>query len=883
MRSLRCSLVFFCTLLLPGQRYYSFGIDQDQISGAPDFSFLNSPIDNTGRVFVKNGAFYTVGVDALPNTDDDQRIRFFGVNLAFGANFPTAADAPRVAKRLRRLGVNLVRLHHMDTQPDSNAANAGSILTTGPYPTLNPIAVERLRTFLDALRAEGVYYNLNIHVGYTFRPGVDGVPALENNEAFPSQSKPLIFTHPELIEKQAIFAERMSEALQLRGDPGLAMVEIMNETSLLHGWRTGELDQYLNGAYRGSFAAGWNGWLRERYATTEALRAAWGEGEAAGPELLSGRWTLERHASAQASFSVDPGEDPTLRVNVSNGSANLIMKQVGFTLEQGKEYVAELEVRADLPDGQSLELRRDVKEDVSPWRTAAAQTVRVDNTWRRYRLLFRSPLDMRGVGRFAIDVERTVGSTLFVRRWTLRAAPVRGLGAEESLEAANLALPGGSEGSTVARMNDYLLYLAEMDRRYMRRISTSLRASIDALTPLTGTQMEFGGVMNMDSHNEMDYIDRHVYVDHYGFPNVAWDGRDWTIRNDSAVQRELAPWFDVAASRVEGKPYTVSEFNQNWPNSYGAELAPIMAALAARQDWDGLMHFAYSHDRGWDAGVPKGFNLDGDWTKWINFGQSALLFRSGLLPTAAELLPLPLTMDQRLAATRGGTGYTDMLARTLNWSPASALERRVALRPVESEAERISSAPTGDATMQLQREGGNRVSLDAPAVAGLIGFFPNRRAESRVMDVELLEATPGNFAALLLTSLDGQPLADSRRLLLSNPGNAFRSLPGSNPPAPQLLTNYPGRPELTLQPDRSNRPSGDLNGGSRPVFLHTVSVRLRLKLPWNNLIVYPLNGRGERMRPLSEADLVKEGDSWMLQLQTEGQELSPWFELLVSP
>jgi hypothetical protein len=36
-------------------------------------------------------------------------VRFFGVNLAFGASFPEPQDAARVAKRLRRLGFNLVR------------------------------------------------------------------------------------------------------------------------------------------------------------------------------------------------------------------------------------------------------------------------------------------------------------------------------------------------------------------------------------------------------------------------------------------------------------------------------------------------------------------------------------------------------------------------------------------------------------------------------------------------------------------------------------------------------------------------------------------------------------------------------------------------------
>ena len=104
---------------------------------------------------MRDGHFYRVGRTER-DTADDERVRLFGVNLAFGANFPEETDAVRIARRLRRLGVNLVRLHHMDSQPDSNPENAGSMLTTGPFPTLNPVAVERLREFLDALKAEGI-------------------------------------------------------------------------------------------------------------------------------------------------------------------------------------------------------------------------------------------------------------------------------------------------------------------------------------------------------------------------------------------------------------------------------------------------------------------------------------------------------------------------------------------------------------------------------------------------------------------------------------------------------------------------------------------------------------------------------------------------------
>src|SRR5580704_11580145 len=113
------------------QQFFPFAIDQDHLSGAPDLSSLNRPLAAGDRLKVCGEHFC--------RSSDGSRVRLFGVNFAFGANFPEPADAPRIAKRLRRFGVNLVRLHHMDSSPDRNppdpTKDQRSLLTTGPYPT----------------------------------------------------------------------------------------------------------------------------------------------------------------------------------------------------------------------------------------------------------------------------------------------------------------------------------------------------------------------------------------------------------------------------------------------------------------------------------------------------------------------------------------------------------------------------------------------------------------------------------------------------------------------------------------------------------------------------------------------------------------------------
>ena len=89
------SLALLLAGVLPAQEasFFPFSFDQDNLQGAPDFSSLNHPLGPADRVIVRDGHFFTIGPDLLPNTADDRRIRFFGVNLAFGANFPGSDDA----------------------------------------------------------------------------------------------------------------------------------------------------------------------------------------------------------------------------------------------------------------------------------------------------------------------------------------------------------------------------------------------------------------------------------------------------------------------------------------------------------------------------------------------------------------------------------------------------------------------------------------------------------------------------------------------------------------------------------------------------------------------------------------------------------------------
>ncbi len=887
MKSL--ALLTFVSLLASAQEtYYQYSIDQDRLSGAPDFSQLNHPLGPEDRVFVRDGRFHTVGPDRTPHTPDDKRIRFFGANLSFSGNFPTETDALRIAKRLRRLGINLVRLHHLDSSPSSDPDNPRSILNTDPYPSFHAIGERRLKAFIAALKAEGVYVNLNLHVGYKFRPDADRLPP---HDDFPAQSKPLHIFFTRMVELQMDYTRELIRRLGLRDDPVLAMVEVNNETSMLQAWQVNRLDSYLTGEYRTLLQRLWNWYLHHRYRSTEELRATWGTTTPDGPNLLTMDWEIEKGPPSDGVFEqFEPDPPGTVKFVVTSEGPRLNFKKVGFSVEEGKHFVAEIEASAEVPPGVARQARFVIKRNASPWTTMAAKTISVTAEPQVFRLAFHAGFSMDRVGRFSLELsELPAGTTIWVKNAALREAGVHGLDDSEFQELGNISLVCEDEVATDARTDDFLAFLATLDRAYLWAMLHAVRREAGGIVPVAGTQMKWGGLLNLDSHADMDYDDNHFYEDHPWFQNQAWDARDWSIADSSLVGGGLTQVLRVAAQRTSGRPYTLSEFNQAWPNRQGAEIDPVVAVLAAFQDWDGLMHFAYAHDNDWDGSVPVGFDLDGDWSKLVNLGQAAWIFRSFAILPANETLRIPVAVEDRYRAgrERRNANVEQFLSSAHGYQPEVALRHRVELvkdgtGAMPDGAREVSDWPMLSDTGEFSySEPGRLFTVQSPLAAGVIGHLDRRQVTAGPLTVELGASARG-FAVLLVTPLDGRPVEHSQHLLLSNPGYTLRTQPASSPARPQQLVPYPGsagRWTIEPEPDFLHKPSGSRSSGQPPTWMERVEVKVLLQTTLPKLSVYPLDGSGSRLPPLSGAYVQRVEGGYQLHLQADGQQFSPWYEI----
>ncbi len=720
-----------------------FPMGEIEASGPADASFLlEPPAGKRGFVEARDGHFFA----------GDRRIRFWGVNVCFGACFPAKEHAPRLAARLASLGVNCVRFHHMDSSPFP-----GGIFKDGKLDELSPEALERLDFFIAELAARGIYVNLNLHVSRWYSRSHKW-PAAERLESY---DKMVDIFHPELIEAQKKYARDLLGHKNPRlgrrylEEPAVAMVEITNEDSLFQWGSLGALAE-LPDPYAGLLRGQWNAWLRKRHGSLPALRKAWSAGEQPlGRELLRdpAAWELEVHPGAKASFR--KGEGTLLRVDVeavSGTSWHIQFKQTKLRLERGRFYTVGFRARAE----RERQVAVSMGQDGSPWgNLGLSEGMRLGPEWKYCRFGFAARSDEENarlsliLGDDAAAVEISAPS--------LREGGCLGLQEGESPEKGTVALfpPGGAV--TEARTDDRLRFLRDTERAFFTGMRRFLKEELGVRAPVTGT-IAFGA-LGTQVQAEMDFMDQHAYWQHPRFPRRPWDPRDWVVPNRAmSADPDGGTFPGMALTRVLGKPYTVTEYNHPAPLDSQAETIPMIATFAARQDWDGVFLFAWSHGAGEGRDRITGFfDIDGNPAKTAFMGAGALVFTGSRLPAESSLETRPVSEEEAVRMARFDpthlTGYFQKEGVTIEKLLANswALSFGAAGRPSSGRADRGS----------VVWENGRYV-VDAPSVKVVCG----RTAGPFDLNDVRLELESPAAASILLVARDDNPIGRSKSMLL---------------------------------------------------------------------------------------------------------------------
>ncbi|MEW6235379.1 MAG: carbohydrate binding domain-containing protein [Candidatus Omnitrophota bacterium] len=720
-------------------------------------ALLDKPAGKSGFIHIENGHF----IDGA-----GRRFRILGVNMAFSGNFPTHEQSEKVAARMAKYGINGIRHHHMDTL---RAPNGVWKEGTPEKQALDAENLDRFDYFIYQLKRHGIYSNINLKVGRK-TVAADGLPQADK---LPGYDKGVDHYFPRLIELQKNYArDLLTHRNPYTGtryieEPCIAMIEINNESGLASKWSGGDLDD-LPAEYVVPLQLDWNRFLQKKYANTGAVQTAWrAAASGSGQEQLkegANHWVFQQIEEGKGTRQIVPeGPDGAEALKLTTTAVGKESWHVqtfypGLSLKGGGFYSFSAWMKSD----RSRDVSVGVKMNHSPWEGLdEAKNIQVGSEWKKVELSFSPNRDEPDARLDIGDLGDELG-ILWVAQFSLIDGTPIGLPAGESLENASInVLPRSRFGErSAAAKRDWIEFLVQRETQYYQDMNQYLRGELGVKSIIAGTQLGFGAVASQLAN---DFIDHHAYWRHPVFPNKPWDAVDWYVRNDSILNEMSNPLEQLMQARVEGRAYTVSEYNHPAPNTYASECIPLTMAYAAFQDWDGVFFFAYSHNNNFSKkSMNSFFDIAGNTPKMLAMPAAANMFLRGDISPAKQRAVGAMSYREylgNLTEHNGSTWYRPFsdagIKSTAPYWMRTEMRFEENPQPVENPkvppTTRIMTSDTDELTWDNSMKGKSFAAIRAEKTKGFVGFVSGRHFDlGHGVKLEIGE-TIQDWANILLT------------------------------------------------------------------------------------------------------------------------------------
>lgn len=883
----------------PGYGWFPFVLPA--FDGAPtvtDVSWLNSAPAGRDGFITSQGEHFVDG-----NGDP---VRFWGVNINFAGVFPDKKDAPKIAARLAKYGFNAVRLHDYEGYAAPNglwvASAIGSSRVKIPR-QIDPDQLDKMDYFVAQLIHDGIYVDLNLHVGRKVRRD-EGFP--EANR-LPEKDKGVDYYDPQLIALQKDFASQLLEhknpytGRTYADEPGMCAVEVSNEDSLIGLWLNGKLNRMPPRATE-ELTGLWNHWLQKHY-NEDSLKAAWHESsepldpvdllalplpptvinpDAPDSRIQIGLANLHRFhfqdaAGAVATTDIDALGGPTVDGFVRPGMSLLLkdsgkeqwgfqLNRDGLDLREGQTYTLTFWARSSTARRISINLWQDHVPYEFEGFSGYADT---GLDWQKYTFVFR-PID--------IDPEHSRLNFNFGKQLgTVQLGEVQLHAGGQLTVPDNWTLHDGVplvdvQTTQVWRARrDFACFLGEIEQQYATDMRQYFKDDLKVQCPVWISQAQFGALGGLLRESTSDAVDVHAYWKHPIFSGGDWNGDSWSVGNVSMTTATgNDPLSAFAHLRLAGKPFVMTEWNSGQPSNYGAETLLMAAAYASWQDWAGVYLFDYHSNGNYDRDAINGFfSIDSNPAKMATAPAAALMFRRGDVAAARQQITLTLPPGDtwfNVANSSGPPAATPFLRL---WSDAGAGDNvalhfktsvqfgDVAFPTVSRAALSLPKDVFTSDTRQLRwvaASAGNPAlfTVDSPSSKAIIGYGGTARISLGEWQVDPVE---NQYGVLALSAIDGQEIIDSKRLVLTALGDA------QNPGEVWNAT----RDSVT-------------NWGHGPTYVRGVSAQISLVSSQPKLEVWSLDATGARRSQVPA--VYKNG---VLTFAIGPQWQTAWYEITAAP
>lgn len=317
---------------------------------------------------------------------------------------------------------------------------------------------------------------------------------------------------------------------------------------------------------------------------------------------------------------------------------------------------------------------------------------------------------------------------------------------------------------------------------------------------------------------------------------------------------------ELARTAVDKKAYTVSEVNEPFPNEYGAEQIPILAAYGDLEDWDAILWYTFEpkKDPDWKPYVGDPFDLSLDPVKMTELAAGALTFLRHDVSPARRTVARSYSVQQVFNSARlpdtDRPWFTPGFPLWLSLEDAmriSSLSGPPTATPEQASKPNPIVSDTGELTWNLDTNGEGAVAVNTARTQALIGVGAAEKLRLRNLSASVVNP----FCAIVLTSLDGKAIAASDRLLLTTGARVANTAMLWNSSHTELV-QWGGSPTL-IEPVTGAIALRDL-GGVRALWAQ------------------PLNGAGQ---PLSKPLRAKKDEGqWKIAV---GKPTTTWYVITV--
>ena len=792
---------------------------------------------------LKDGEF--ISIDKGSFTLNNQIIKFWGSNLVANGAFPAHSDADYAAARMRKMGFNLMRLHHMD-----NAWGGPSLFYNTPNTrTINETYRDRLEYLIAKMKEQGIFVDVNLLVSRMFRTS-DGVANADSITDFSYWKTPALFD-PQLISLQKEYAKNLLTHVnpyigkELVDDPVMAMTEIANENSIFRDWMNGTLKSFADGGtllFRDSYMLDtlWNTFLKNKYGNTVTLQNSWNQGSNTNTTNLltngdfetgtNAGWSIEQYFASKGTLVLDNTvkyqgnfSGKFTITNYDDTTWHCQLKQTGLSVQQDSVYEIDFYAKTDNP----ITIIAYVSLDVSPWDTYSSNTFDISTDWKKYSFTFKAPASIANNIRLAFNY--TANGTVWFDNIFFGAPTISGLATGETIENSTVKRIEYKDRLNYSdnRVKDQVSFYLNIERDFFSNMRSYLKDTLGVKTPVTGSNW-FSGTEDFYTQEGMDYIDNHAYWDHPQFPDIAWDPINWFIKNQPMMK---SPDFGTIPNifsgfQMKNKPFTISEYNHPYPNQYQSEMLPMITSYAAFNGADAIMFFDYNSADDWqyDA-LTSYFDIQRNNAIMAAMPVFGYAFRNNLINESSastelsysqdDIFGFSKTNDQPWWTTRlpfsNNIYLTNKIVTDSFTSNTSIYSQTL---PTEPQNPYISSNSqfTWDTLGSFTINTNNFISI-----AGSLNNFKNKQAGN----LTLTDAD--GFGSVAWLSLDSAQIMDTKRSII-------------------VLNKYQENTNMTWYNNNSTLKN---TWGNAPTLQDPLNVKLRLNLNAKALRVYQLDSSGK--------------------------------------